>query len=85
MAGTFRQLKADVESTQREMDRLRGSVDELLGRLRQDHKVTRVGDARKLRSKLKRQRDALQKKMSKALKEFQSEWELDQENSDDGQ
>ncbi len=77
MSGTFKQLKADVELTQRELDRLRGSVDELLGRLRQDHKVTKVGDAKKLRSKLKRQRDALQKKMSRALQEFQSEWELD--------
>ncbi len=71
---SFEQQKADVELTQPDMDRLRGSADELLGRLRDGYGVAKAGDAKRLLTKLKRQRDKLQHKIDKELETFQDEW-----------
>lgn len=71
---TFAELKREVETTQREMDRLRGSIDELSDQLKKEYDVRTLAEAKRLLSKLEKTRDRLQSKCGKQLEEFRHAW-----------
>jgi len=71
----FTKLKADAEQCQQEIDRAKGSLDQLLKRLKSEFGVSSIEAAKKLLAELEIKQAAAENKLDKALKKFEQRYQ----------
>jgi hypothetical protein len=71
----YTKLKTQVEALKRERERARGARDELMRRLEEEFGSKTLRAARKLVRQAKRDWEAADKAFTKALADFEEEWQ----------
>ena len=70
----YEELKSDVEEAQQKVQRAKGSIDELMKRLKQEFGCNTVAEAEKKLVQLKKQSDTLEAEFDKKMKKFEADY-----------